>query len=97
MGYFDSSKNRALWEIRLGELRKEREARQAGGKESVSAEPVQKQAKSATRIPISYQELLKQEAMASEQKKRERGGAERVREKQKAEEHKKEAHAYEKS
>ena len=31
MAYFDSSKNRALWEIRLGELKKERAAREAGG------------------------------------------------------------------
>ena len=97
MGYFDSSKNRALWEIRLSELRKEREARQAGKTEPIAADVAQKQVKSATRVPISYQELLKQEAMASESKRRERGGAERVREKQKIEEHKKEAHAYEKS
>ena len=29
MAYFDSSKNRALWEIRLGQLRRERAAREA--------------------------------------------------------------------
>lgn len=97
MGYFDSSKNRALWEIRLSELRKEREIRQAGGREQNFAEQEQKQIKSATRIPISYQELLKQEAEASENKKRERGGAERVREQKKVEERRKETQAYEKS
>ena len=31
MAYFDSSKNRALWEIRLGQLRKERQLRDQGG------------------------------------------------------------------
>ena len=30
MAYFDSSKNRALWEIRLGELRKARAMRESG-------------------------------------------------------------------
>ena len=30
MAYFDSSKNRALWEIRLGQLRRERELRLQG-------------------------------------------------------------------
>ncbi len=74
MAYFDSSKNRALWEIRLGELRKERAAREAGGFGQAFERQPQKKEPGITRVPISYQELLRQEAMSSEKnKKRERG------------------------
>lgn len=78
MAYFDSSKNRALWEIRLGELKKERAAREAGGGGSVREE-APKEMTGKVRIPISYQELLKREAMESG-KKRERAGGEKARE-----------------
>ena len=74
MAYFDSSKNRALWEIRLGELRKEREERQAGGTGTAFEEQAQKEMSGATRVRITYEELLKEEAMASEKNKgKERG------------------------
>ena len=69
MAYFDSSKNRALWEIRLGELRKEREARQAGGTGTAFEEQAQKEMSGATRVRITYEELLREEAMASEKNK----------------------------
>ena len=62
MAYFDSSKNRALWEIRLGELKKERAAREAGGGRGVREE-TPKELTGKVRIPISYQELLKRDAM----------------------------------
>lgn len=79
MAYFDSSKNRALWEIRLGQLRKERAAREAGGGNEAFREETAKTITSATRVPISYQELLKREAMESG-KKREQTAAARMRE-----------------
>lgn len=76
MAYFDSSKNRALWEIRLGELRKARAMHESGmSNESFQAE-TQKEMTSGTRIRMTYQELLKEEAMASEMNRgRERGPA----------------------
>lgn len=76
MAYFDSSKNRALWEIRLGELRKARALHESGiVNESVQAK-TQTEMTSGTRIRMTYQELLKEEAMASEMNRgRERGPA----------------------
>lgn len=87
MAYFDSSKNRALWEIRLGELRKERAAKEAGGSAQAFEREPQKKEAGITRVPVSYQQLLKQEAMASEKnKKRERGaGMDREKARQKEE------------
>lgn len=63
MAYFDSSKNRALWEIRLGQLKKERAAREAGGGGGSIREQAPKEMSGNVRVPISYQELLKREAM----------------------------------
>lgn len=80
MGYFDSTKNRALWEIRLTELRKERAAREAGGGAGVGMTQDQPQAKPAnpSRVRVTYQQLLREEAQASEKaKKREGRGLER--------------------
>ena len=79
MAYFDSSKNKALWEIRLGQLRKERAAREAGGGSTAFKEETEKVMTGAVRVPISYQELLQKEAMESG-KKRERGTGEKTRE-----------------
>ena len=79
MAYVDRSKNRALWEIRLGQLRRERAAREAGGQGTLKEQDsVQKTG--AVRIPISYEELLKREA-AESGKRREMGNRERSREK----------------
>lgn len=78
MAYFDSSKNKALWEIRLGQLRKERAAREAGGGSQAFKEGTPNLADSV-RVPISYQELLKREAMESG-RKRERTEGEKMRE-----------------
>ena len=61
MAYFDSSKNRALWEIRLGSVRAEAPKEMTG----------------KVRMPISYQELLKREAMENG---RERAAKDQVRE-----------------
>lgn len=75
MGYFDSTKNRALWEIRLGELRKERAAREAGLSSGVSPVQNQPQAQAAnpSRVRVSYQQLLREEAKASGKMKKHEG------------------------
>ena len=70
MAYFDSSKNRALWEIRLGQLRKERQLRDQGGTGDAFMEAADQVTASKTRVRVTYQELLKEEAMASEKSKR---------------------------
>ncbi|MCI8536793.1 MAG: hypothetical protein HFG68_14745 [Hungatella sp.] len=91
MAYFDSSKNRALWEIRLGELRKEREARQAGGTSTAFEEQAQREMSGTTRVRITYEELLREEAMVSEKSKgKERGARQIGKEKAKVQEHQKE-------
>lgn len=80
MAYFDSSKNRALWEIRLGELRKKRALRESG-MESTFTEESKQEKTAGTRVRITYEELLKEEAMASEKNKgRERPAREMARE-----------------
>ncbi len=85
MAYFDSQKNRALWEIELQTLRKLRADREAG---IDSFAPVQNQVvKEFTgREPVrmTYQELLKEEAMATKKApKRERPVMEKAKERQK--------------
>lgn len=99
MGYFDSTKNKALWEIRLKELRKERAAREAGGGGNLHRETAQKQASSVTRVRVSYQELLKEEAKASERNKKKGSeySRERSRDRERGQERQREARAYEKS
>lgn len=99
MGYFDSTKNKALWEIRLKELRKERAAREAGGGGNLHRETAQKQASSVTRVRVSYQELLKEEAKASERNKKKASeySRERSRDRERGQERQREARAYEKS
>lgn len=65
MAYFDSKKNRALWEIELQELRKEKAAR-AAGKVPQHARTVEKKSNlDRGAIRTSYKELLKEEALAS--------------------------------
>lgn len=91
MAYFDSQKNRALWEIELQTLRKLRAEREAGIDSSV---PVQKesvrQLSGCEPVRMTYQELLKEEALATRKApKRERPVVEKAKERQK------EARAYE--
>lgn len=92
MAYFDSSKNRALWEIRLGQLKKERDAREAGGANEAFREETAKTMGNATRVPISYQELLKREAMESG-KMRERTAGDKAREAARTQERQRERQA----
>ena len=93
MGYFDSSKNRALWEIRLGELRKERAARAAGGGGPLKSEP-EKQVQDPSRVRIPHKELLAMEAKASPRPQNRAGTA---LDRQLGQEREKEKGAYEKS
>ena len=61
MGYFDSTKNRALWEIELQNLRKLRAERAAG--KHVTAEPAVTRALSGKApVRMTYQDLLREEA-----------------------------------
>ena len=62
MAYFDSSKNRALWEIELQGLRKARADRQAG---KTSGEVKQETSKLMTGpepVKMTYADLLQEEA-----------------------------------
>lgn len=95
MGYFDSTKNRALWEIELQNLRKLR-AERAEGKH-VTAEPTVTKVTGKEPVRMTYQELLKEEAAAVQKapKKERQAVMEAAKERQK-ETPKKEARAYEK-
>lgn len=80
MAYLDSQKNKAMWEIRLESLRKQRADRAAGKL------PVQKPTEGpvrdeSCRKKITYQELLKREA-AQVSKKTKRPAAAMQRETQ---------------
>ncbi|MBE5972306.1 MAG: hypothetical protein E7246_07310 [Lachnoclostridium sp.] len=65
MAYFDSSKNKALWQIELQALRKEKEERKAG--KTVSSARQADFSRQTVRGPerITYRELLEEEARAS--------------------------------
>lgn len=64
MAYFDSTKNRAKWEIELAALRREREIRRQSG--GAGVEQTQRSAEYAPQIVrMTYQDLLKEEAEAS--------------------------------
>ena len=83
MAYFDSPKNRALWEKELAGLRKEKERRAKGGslEEDIKGEnnidmPVTERSQqrnmenSSYREKTSYQELLKEEMEMINSKKK---------------------------
>ena len=95
MGYFDSQKNRALWEIELQNLRKLR-AERAAGKHSTSVHTEVRQLTGREPVRMTYQELLKEEAAATRKapKKERQAAMEAAKERQK-ETPKKEARAYE--
>lgn len=95
MGYFDSTKNRALWEIELQNLRKLR-AERAAGKHVVVEHTVVRQLSGKEPVRMTYQELLKEEAAATQKspKKERQMAMEASKEKQK-ETIKKEARTHE--
>lgn len=64
MAYFDSSKNRAKWEIELAALRKERKLREQGGGNAPNHKEMDAGQKPMV-VRMTYQELLKEEAEAS--------------------------------
>ena len=64
MAYFDSSKNRALWEIELQNLKKLR-AERAAGKHVVKS-AAQQQTAERSRVRMTYQELLQEETLAAQ-------------------------------
>ncbi|MCD8082512.1 MAG: hypothetical protein LUE86_03020 [Clostridiales bacterium] len=74
MAYFDSSKNRALWEIRLEELKEARERRQNSQEADISFRK-NAPATESFRVRTSYQELLAEELEAT--RTRQRTGRER--------------------
>ena len=88
MAYFDSKKNRALWEIELQNLRKLREDHMSG--KAVAAPQTQEAVKPAPgyeRVRMTYQDLLKEEAAAT----RKAPNRERQMAMEHAKEHRKEA------
>ena len=95
MGYFDSTKNRALWEIELQNLRKLR-AERASGKHVVAEPTAARQLSGKEPVRMTYQDLLKEEAAATQKspKKERQMAMEASKEKQK-DVIKKEARAHE--
>jgi len=90
MAYFDSSKNRALWEIRLKELRVERAAREAGEGRGTAFKEHQPTA-TPSRVRITYKELLAEEAKSVQSRKRGPAPMERSRAKENTQERQREA------
>ncbi|MBO5199416.1 MAG: hypothetical protein J6B85_13030 [Lachnospiraceae bacterium] len=65
MGYFDSPKNRAIWEIELKELKKEKQNRRLAGEEGPRKTSVQAAKEEIPgRERTSYKELLAEENAA---------------------------------
>ena len=96
MGYFDSTKNRALWEIELQNLRKLR-AERASGKHMTTEPAAVRVLTGKEPVRMTYQELLKEEAAAAQKSpKRERQAAMELSKEKQKENIKKEARAYEK-
>lgn len=62
MAYFDSSKNRALWEIELQGLRKARADRLAGKTSGEVAQETPKEMTGFEPVRMTYVELLMEEA-----------------------------------
>ncbi len=67
MAYFDSPKNRALWEVELNKLREERELRSTGKVSGTKKEDVEEASVNRsipkdrpTRIRTSYKELVEE-------------------------------------
>ena len=96
MGYFDSTKNRALWEIELQNLRKLR-AERASGKHVVVERTSVRQLPGKEPVRMTYQELLKEEAAATQKSpKKERQAVMEASIEKQRETVKKEARAHEK-
>ena len=64
MAYFDSPKNRALWQIELKKLQEEKASR-GQRKEPAAEQRMQKTTPSLMRVKTSYRELVHEEAAVS--------------------------------
>ncbi len=66
MAYFDSPKNRALWEVELSKLREEKELRstgkssKTGSADKNASADLKKSADRPTRVRTSYKELVEE-------------------------------------
>ena len=96
MGYFDSTKNRALWDIELQNLKRLREER-ASGKEAAAEKKAAVHMAERQVVRMTYKELLREEAEATRKapSKERQAAMEASKERQK-EVPQKEARAYEK-
>lgn len=99
MAYFDSSKNRALWEIELQSLRKARADRAAGKTTGLEGKKVHTHLNSKEPVRMTYADLLREEAEASRRApKREYAAVQAEKQRQREQkEVQKEAYAYGKS
>lgn len=71
MAYFDSPKNRVIWEVELGRLRKEKEDFAAGRRKDTKEKARTSLAAEAShRKPVTLEQLEKEEAMESGRKTR---------------------------
>lgn len=70
MAYFDSPKNRVMWEVELGKLRKEKEDFAAGRRKDTKEKArVSRAAEASHRKPVTLEQLEKEEAMEAGRKK----------------------------
>ena len=65
MAYFDSPKNRAIWQAELGDLRRKKADFAAGKLPDPGLVPEEKNREEIHRKPVSYEQLAKEEALAS--------------------------------
>lgn len=73
MAYFDSPKNRVMWEVELGKLRKEKEDFATGRRKDIKEKAKTSRAAEAShRKPVTLEQLEKEEAMESGRKTRDR-------------------------
>lgn len=84
MGYFDSPKNKALWNKELSRLRQEREARKRGEpSESVETRKEQmREAEGPKKERVTYQQLLAEEQGEKKNRLESRRGMVRRKEKE---------------
>ena len=69
MAYFDSPKNKAIWEKELGYLKEEKQRRMSGGPANVKesereVNTTQQSLSSSHRVRTSFAELLKEETLS---------------------------------
>ncbi len=77
MAYFDSPKNRAMWEKELSGLRQEKQFRAENGYTKQNQVQKQKESSSPYRVRITFAELLERENMKNG--KTQQGGRSRTK------------------